>query len=279
MATRLDRPANKAPHRLPATAEPRPWGRTDLGPWGLGLGDGAIIGEIHHRADVSLPLLVKTLFTAEMLSVQVHPGEAAARARGLPSGKDEAWVVLAAEPGARIGLGLRAATDAAALRAAALDGQILDLLAWHECVAGDVFFVPAGTLHAIGAGVTLFEVQQNCDVTFRLFDHGRGRPLHLDEGLAVADLSAWQPGATAGRVLTRGPHFVLERLTARDGLLRPAPSRPVWLAVVAGHGRLGGMAVAPGEVWLAEAAVTLVGPVEVLLAYPGAAAADIWQEA
>lgn len=266
------------PRRLAPRAEARPWGRTDLGPWGLGLGDGAVIGELHHLADTPqpLPLLVKTLFTAEMLSVQVHPGDAAARARGLPHGKDEAWVVLAAEPGARIGLGLAAAATAAELRAAALDGSILDRLAWHDCAPGDVFFVPAGTLHAIGAGVTLFEVQQNADVTFRLYDHGRGRPLHLDDGLAVADLGAWAPTQRPGPVLVEGPHFVLERLTTRAGDLDPAGG-PLWLAVIAGTATLGDAPIAPGEVWLVEAPARLEGAAELLIAYPGTRAAPIWR--
>jgi mannose-6-phosphate isomerase len=274
--------------RLQPQAHAKPWGCTALGPWGLGLDDRAddAIGEIHHVADgIDDPeLLIKTLFTSERLSVQVHPDAIAARARGHRRGKDEAWVVLAAEPGASIGIGLTATSDAERLRAAALDGSIAEMLAWHDCAPGDVFFTPSGTIHAIGGGVTLFEVQQNLDVTYRLFDYGRGRELHLEDGLAVAHAGPWRRGGALpspgpGReLLVEGPGFVLERLRLDGrGTLRAPVGQPLWLAVVEGAGEIDGAAFAAGEVWTTMRTAELAGAGELLLAYPGAAAADVWE--
>ncbi len=275
----------------------KPWGRRRLGAWGLGVEpaeqdqavSGDAIGEIHHHLPgvADLPLMVKTLFTSQRLSVQVHPDAATARAAGENCGKDEAWVVLAAEPGATIGLGLRAPADAATLRAAAIDGSIVDMLHWHACAAGDVFFAPAGTIHAIGAGVTLFEFQQNLDVTYRLFDYGRGRPLHLEQGLAVACAEPVQrrsllrsPGK--GReLLVEGPAFVLERVRVGGaGRLRPVDDQVLWVAVAGGEGRFGDAGFAIGEVWHLAGETPVAGEAELLVAYLGASAvAELWLEA
>lgn len=273
------------PVRLRPEAHAKPWGRAMPGPWGLRLEadhPGTTIGEIHHQglAGAESELLVKTLFTAERLSIQVHPDAPTARALGLRRGKDEAWVVLAAEPGATIGLGLSHPSTSEALRTAALDGSIVDLLEWHPCAAGDVFFVPAGSIHAIGGGITLFEVQQNCDVTWRLFDYGRGRPLHLDAGLAVAHPGPWAQAAPravgAADRLVDAAAFVLDRVRG-PGQVTPPADGPVWVAVVAGSGTIGGLALAPGEVWLATAPAQVAGDVELVLAAAGQPAV-IWQE-
>lgn len=269
------------PRRLVPFREERPWGRrldALSGLPGPTLPPDTLIGEIHHRLPhVEDPeLLVKTLFTGERLSVQVHPDAVAARRLGHRRGKDEAWVVVAAEPGAVIGMGLSVSTDAATLRAAALDGSVLDMMVWHPCRAGDVLFCPAGTIHAIGAGLTLIEVQQNLDLTFRLHDYGRGRELHLDQALAVADLGAWTAPAPSRRpgpgreLLVEGPGFMIERLAVDGhGVVAPAPGRPVWLVVIAGSVRCNGMPVQAGEVWFAEDAFEVSGSGELLAACPG----------
>ena len=280
--------------RLQAEPVAKPWGRRDLAPWAADVaadvaGDGAAIGElIYRRPDRCLgsdaALLVKTIFTSERLSVQVHPTDAAARARGLPHGKDEAWIVLAADPGATIGCGFTAAAGAADLRAAAQSGAIVDLLDWRPVAAGSVFQVPAGTVHAIGGGITLFEVQQNLDITYRLHDYGRDRALHLDEGLAVArrGVSPATPlprALGAGRtVLIDGGAFVVERVRLNGAAaLAPADRRPVWLAAVAGGGSIDGTPFAAGEVWCCDSGTGLEGQAELLLAYPGGeVVADVW---
>jgi mannose-6-phosphate isomerase len=202
----------------------KPWGRDDVGA-AFGVPAGGRIGEIWYDdgGGSPLPLLVKWLFTSEKLSVQVHPSDDEAHARGLPSGKEECWYIVHAQPGAVIGLGTKYALDAAQLRAASLDGSIEQLLDWKPVQAGDYFYIPAGTVHAIGAGIILVEVQQYADVTYRLYDYhrldkGALRPLHLDDGVAVAVARPYTDtrcgNALDGQVLTsrqlaNGPYFRL----------------------------------------------------------------------
>ena len=174
------------------------------------------IGEVWFDPPEELPqLLVKYIFTSERLSVQAHPDDDQAEAMGYGrAGKSECWVILGAEPGATIAVGFHREITRDALREAALDGSILDHLVWHEVEAGDAFYIPAGTVHAIGGGVSLIEVQQNSDVTFRLFDYGRPRDLHLDEGMQIADTGSYPPSLRRklegdARLLVDGPHFRL----------------------------------------------------------------------
>lgn len=144
-------------------------------------------------------LLVKYLFTSEKLSVQVHPSDQDAQNLGLGErGKEECWLVLEAEPGAAVALGLDDTYDKELVREAAADGSIEDMLVWHEAKAGDFFYVPAGTIHAIGPGLVLLEVQQNTDITFRLFDYGRPRELHLDQALQCAKLQPFSAVTRTG---------------------------------------------------------------------------------
>src|SRR6266849_1343486 len=128
--------------------------------------------EVWFEGSSDIPLLVKYIFTTAKLSVQVHPDDAYARSQGSPRGKTEMWHVLSAQPGAKIAAGFREAISEQRLREAALTGEIVDLLAWHEACPGDTFFIPAGTVHAIGEGLTLWEIQQNSDLTYRLYDYG-----------------------------------------------------------------------------------------------------------
>jgi len=174
-------------HILPRIAVEKPWGRADL-PAPFPSPAQGKTGEIWFDPPPSLrELLVKYIFTSENLSVQVHPSDAQTLAKGLGAqGKEECWLVIEAQPAAKLGIGLREATDSQTLRGAALDGSIEAMMAWHPVRPGDFFYIPAGTTHAIGAGVTVLEIQQNSDITYRLYDYGRPRPLHLDEGMAVA---------------------------------------------------------------------------------------------
>ncbi len=168
--------------RLPTRMVEKPWGR-DVLPAPFTAEPGQRIGEVWFEPPPQLPqLLVKYIFTSEKLSVQVHPSDAQ-----LPDhGKEECWLVTRAEPGAALGIGFKAPIDREAIRGAALDGSIEQLMEWYPVRAGDFFYIPAGTVHAIGAGISLIEVQQASDVTYRLYDYGRPRELHLDEGVAVA---------------------------------------------------------------------------------------------
>ena len=141
------------------------------------------------------------------------PGEA---------GKEECWLVLDAEPGAQLAIGFDEEVAAEQIEQAARDGTIEQLLTWHNVAAGDVYYLPAGTVHAIGPGLALVEVQQNSDTTFRLYDYGRPRELHLERAIAVAQgrpLSAENRGTVAERreTLIDGPHFRLDRIEGEPG--------------------------------------------------------------
>lgn len=201
---------------LPTKFVAKPWGQDSL-PAPFKSPAGERIGEIWFEPPAELPeLLVKYLFTSEALSVQVHPSDDQAPEGSL--GKEECWLVLSAEPGARLAVGFRKPVSRDQMRAAALDGSIENLLDWHQVEAGDFVYLAAGTVHAIGAGLSLIEVQQNSDITYRLYDYGRPRDLHLDHGIAVArggphDSSLRHRLSDSGSVqLVEGPHFRLDRL-------------------------------------------------------------------
>lgn len=134
------------------------------------------------------PLLMKVLFPREKLSVQVHPNDALARAEGEPHGKTECWYALQAEPGAAVALGFRPGVTQAEARDAIHTGTLEALLQWVPVRQSDMIFVDAGTVHAIGPGLVLLEIQQNSDMTYRLYDYGRPRELHLEKGFAAMRL-------------------------------------------------------------------------------------------
>lgn len=190
----------------------KPWGRTELPPM-FDAPEGKRIGEVWFTGAEDKPLLVKYLFTSERLSIQVHPDDAQAKARGLPRGKSECWYIVDAEPQATLGLGLIERVTPDRLRQAAVDGSIEQLMHWRPVRAGDFFLVPPGTIHAIGGGISLLEFQQNSDVTYRLYDYGRPRELHLDDGIAVARAEpyphslAQHVSGTDERLLVDGPAF------------------------------------------------------------------------
>jgi mannose-6-phosphate isomerase len=234
----------------------KPWGRTELPPM-FDAPQGERVGEVWFtdgRAD--LPLLAKYIFTSERLSIQVHPDDDQARARGLDRGKTECWYILEAEAGATLGLGLKHAVSADELRHAALDGSIEHLMDWRPVRAGDFFFVPAGTVHAIGAGISLLEFQQNSDVTYRLYDYGRPRELHLDDGMTVARPERYPEALVQHlsgdeeRTLVDGPHFTLMH-TRRDQF----GDRQRWILPLEGMIQSGDDAAVAGE-------CLLVGPGE-----------------
>lgn len=190
------------------------WGREAL-PAPFTAPPGQRIGEIWFEPPPEVPqVLVKYLFTSEKLSVQVHPSDADA----LPgeAGKEECWLVLDAEEDARLAIGFVREVSGAEIAAAARDGSIEALLEWHPVRPGDLFYLPAGTVHAIGPGLALVEVQQTSDTTFRLYDYGRPRELHLERALAVAcgtpHPAAHKRRIADGPVLVEGPHFRLDRI-------------------------------------------------------------------
>ena len=258
----------------------KPWGRHRLWP---GFADPAPdadpIGEIWFKApgDSTPDLLIKYLFTSEKLSVQVHPNDEQAHAAGLPRGKDECWVILDAEPDSTIALGTKYPTDRETLRAAALDGSIEELLDWKPVKAGDFFYSASGTIHAIGAGITLVEVQQNSETTYRLYDYGRPRELHLDQGIAVSDPVPFAPHPMPGKVaddrviLVEGPKFVLERWPGGDRTVTLPQGMTGWLVALKGAGTIDGITFNAGECLALEGRCGLHGAPgsDLLFAYPG----------
>jgi mannose-6-phosphate isomerase len=168
------------------------------------------------------PLLLKFLFPKEKLSVQVHPDDAGARAIGEPCGKTECWYVLAAEPGAQVALGLKPGVKHEEVAAAIQETRLEPLMNWINVAPGEMIYVDAGTLHAIGPGVILLETQQNCDITYRLYDYGRGRELHVREGLAAirektsAGKAARSTAANGAQNLVSSPYFVVDKFVVRE---------------------------------------------------------------
>jgi mannose-6-phosphate isomerase len=242
----------------------KPWGRRDLGPWASNKRQDSPVGEISFdyggAGGRDRLLLLKLLFTKEKLSIQVHPDDAAAKSMGMENGKSEAWYVLAAEEGAQVAVGLKRPLTQLEFRKAAIDGSIDGLLDWQEATAGDVFYVPAGTVHAVGAGLVIAEIQQRNDTTFRIWDHGRSRELHIDQALAVARL---EPASsrkvsrhiTVERVeLMSCPFFTLERLDlSADTLWELTAGRESWALIVAGSGTIGSLTAKTGDGFFAEA--------------------------
>ncbi len=254
--------------KLKSSAVEKPWGREEL-PALFPNPEHRKIGEIwfDEGAESELPLLVKYLFTSERLSIQVHPDDAQARARGLARGKEECWYILDCDEGAVLGIGLTRALSEAEMRAAIADGSMEGLIEWKPVSPGDFFFIPAGTVHAIGAGITLVEIQQNADVTYRLYDYGRPRALHLEEGLEVSRLAPYardpSHAAVGENTILLQPAiapFEVEMLSWRAGApVVPDASNRSWFIPLKGSGRIGGREFGPGECWLVEPAEAIVG--------------------
>ena len=243
---------------------PKPWGIVDPRPWSSA-GDGAnTIGEIwYERSDstaVPPSLLLKLLFTSQPLSIQVHPNDAYAQSTGQPNGKTEAWHILDAAPEAKVGLGLKRRVSPEQLRHAIDDGSISDLLVWNAAHPGDTISVPAGTIHAIGAGLVIAEIQQRSDTTFRLFDHGRGRELHIEDALAVANAGPAEFPVTPTRLtdartlLVSNSYFTFERVDLTpNSTWRLEAEHETWLLVVSGSARAASLNVTTGDAIFAQA--------------------------
>jgi mannose-6-phosphate isomerase len=163
------------------------------------------------------PLLIKVIFAREKLSVQVHPDDRLAQKYGQPRGKTECWYVLAAEAGAEVAAGLKAGVTLDAVKAGIEDGTLEESLKMLSVRAGDMIYVDAGTVHAIWPGSVLLETQQNCDLTYRMYDYGRGRELHIEKSLEATRLKT-KAGKVMPRVLedrtilVEGEYFCVERI-------------------------------------------------------------------
>jgi len=242
-----------------------------------------LMGKLASRFS-RFPLLLKFLDAHEMLSVQVHPSDA--HPELIPAGdtaKTEAWVVIEAEKGSHIYAGLRSGTTAGSLRQSLNDGTIADHLVCIAPRPGDAVFIPAGTVHTLGEDVVVFEVQQDSDVTFRLYDWGHidletkePRALQVDEAFASIEFGESNSGLIAPRVETTSPvererlfdchAFLLWRVLGQDAFAVGATGEPRVLVCIKGSGKVTHegtpYAVGKGDVWLlpAEAGVCAFQP-------------------
>jgi len=271
------------PFRLTPYFSERIWGKQDLRPWYESTGTKELVGEawltgpdcvietgefagrslasvvkelgeavIGPGGDGEFPLLVKILFPNEKLSVQVHPDDAHAQAMGQPRGKTECWYVLEAEPGATVALGLKPGVGEAELRASVADNTMEELLNHVPVAEGDMVFVDAGTVHAIEPGVVLLETQQTSDVTFRLYDYGRPRPLHLEQGIGVMKTQT-KAGKVAPRLmdgftrLIEQQYFSVDRFDLAGGSLTVPMDGAGCLVGLKGSGTVAGVELKAGQ--------------------------------
>ena len=278
-----------APFRIAPRFVDRVWGTRDLRPWydrvtvGNPIGEvwltgdeclvetgphaGQTLGGLFHEASEALlgagvpspesPLLIKVIFAREKLSVQLHPDDRLAQKYGQPRGKSECWVALAAEPGAQVACGLRPGVTLDKVREGIDAGTLEESLNMLPVAAGDAIFVDAGTVHAIWPGSILLETQQNCDLTYRMYDYGRGRELHIEKSLEATRLVT-RAGKVAAKVLADRTilldekYFRVERLTVAGSRssksLQGEGERPQGLAYLfaaSGAGRITGQEFDP----------------------------------
>jgi mannose-6-phosphate isomerase len=289
MNLRSDSVAELAPFGIEPRFTARVWGFRDLRPWYDRVAEGDPIGEVWLTGDDCLvstgphagkrlatlfseaseallgagarsadsPLLIKTIFAREKLSVQVHPDDKMAQKYGEPRGKTECWYVLAAEPGAEVAVGVKPGTTLEQIEEEIHAGTLEASLNAVPVTAGDLIFVDAGTIHAIWPGSILLETQQNCDLTYRMFDYGRGRELHIEKSLEATKLTT-RAGKIAPRkladrtVLVDAEYFRVERVPVEGGgtseSLRGGEKPGLaYLFAAAGSGRLLGAGFEPVE--------------------------------
>ena len=237
------------------------------------------------------PLLFKFLDAEELLSVQVHPDDRQAAADGEgDGGKSEAWVVLRSSPSAMIVRGFRPGVRKEQVAAAGPTRAIEELLFSFRPAEGDVIWVPANTVHAVGSGVVIFEVQQNSDLTWRIYDWGRNRRLHVDKALAVARIEdgsrqptvAPRPLADGGQLLVQTPQFRLRRYRLTRPVTMPTGRAFLVATVLGGRGMLGWhsrgedqpLRLSPGDCALVPACVpevffSPIGHLDLALTDPG----------
>ncbi len=200
-----------------------------------------LVGQVAYYED-RFPLLIKFLFPGDKLSVQVHPDDQGAQKYGQPCGKTECWYVLRAEPGAQVALGLKPGVTLDEFRKSIAETRAEELLNWIDVFAGDMIYVAAGTVHTIGGGMVLVETQQTSDITYRLYDYGRPRELHIEKGLEAVKLNTNAGKVVRGAgdqsdVLVSSPFFQVEKMRLREPLhAEVSPASPHILVAVNGSG-------------------------------------------
>ncbi|MGL4623364.1 MAG: type I phosphomannose isomerase catalytic subunit [Culicoidibacterales bacterium] len=197
----------------------------------------------------TFPLLVKVITADENLSIQVHPGDEYAQEHENQLGKTEAWYVLAADEGAELIIGVKPGCEQDYQTALTIGTDLLPYLNRVRVTVGDCFLIPNGCVHAIGAGVTLLEIQQNSDVTYRLYDYGRPREIHVQQGIAVTDFTVETHNAKMNprqnydgyseKRLCENNYFIMEELVMTEKMMcTSTPEHFTILTCVAGHALL-----------------------------------------
>jgi mannose-6-phosphate isomerase len=223
-----------------------------------------MVGRLSRYED-RFPLLIKFLFPGDKLSVQVHPDDAGAQKYGQPCGKTECWYVLRAEPGAQVALGLKPGITLDEFRKSIEETRAEGLLNWVDVYAGDMIYVAAGTVHTIGGGMVLVETQQTSDITYRLYDYGRPRELHVDQGLEAIKLrtnagKVVRPQDANSNVLITSPFFQVEKMRLRELLHTPlSPDSPHIVVAVNGSGVVESQGMEPVSFATGEAVVIPAG--------------------
>jgi len=235
--------------RLSRRALTKVWGTHRTEPWFNNVNHERI-GEVWFESPPDTPLLIKFLFTSESLSIQVHPDDEYARLHHGCPGKTEMWHILRADEGAKIAIGPRRRITREELAAVAGKPEILDLLNWVEVRPGDTFFIPAGTIHALGGGLAVCEIQQLSDITYRLYDYGRDRELHIAQSLDVSRLAPGNerrepiPVESGRELLAECQYFRTEKLTVSGA----AFCKPHHIGIVLeGEVRADGELFGPGD--------------------------------
>ena len=290
MAVPRSSPARQlAPFRIEPKFVARVWGFRDLHPWYDRVAEGEPIGEVWLTGDDCMvatgphagkrlaalfaeepaallgdsvpsadsPLLIKTIFAREKLSVQVHPDDKLAQEYGQPRGKSECWYVLAAKPGAELAVGLKLGTTLDQVKKEIRAGTLESSLNALPVAAGVTIYVDAGTVHAIWPGSILLETQQNSDITYRMYDYGRGRELHIEKSLEATRLKTRAGEVTPQRLVDRTvlidvEYFRMERLAVSSSRTSESLRGPhaagglAYLFAAAGSGRLKGVGFEPG---------------------------------
>ncbi|MDB5563084.1 MAG: mannose-6-phosphate isomerase [Hyphomicrobiales bacterium] len=257
-------------------------GRVETKPWGGLSLDDSPIGELwFQRADRNSPdpdLLLKLLVTEEPLSIQLRPNDSFGETFGMAHGKTEAWYVVSAAPDAKIAVGLKQPLTSSELRAAIEDGSIVDQVQWHPVEKDRALFVPAGTVHAIGPGIVVAQIQQRTDATFRLIEHGRDLRVVTDARtvppVPLPGLAEAVPLTHARTLLVAGPHFVLEHFDLPAGSIWDCDAgRETWLLALEGDAGVGPFRVGAGAaVFLEDHRTTInvgAGGFKGLIAYLG----------
>lgn len=250
------------------------------------LADGTPLPEAFTKEDFGkraahfpfFPVLTKFIDAKQNLSVQVHPSDAYALENEGQFGKCEMWYILAADEGAGLYLGFERETNAKEVRAAAQDGTVESLLHFQPVRAGEVYFIPPGTVHAIGAGVMLFEIQQNSTLTYRLYDYkrrdkdGNERPLHLEKGLRVANFSPYKAqdfGGADPSIIGTCEYFETRKYKVEftNPVVFSIKDSFISLSCTKGEGEICGEKIKVGEsvfIPATEESITLTGDMEIL---------------